>query len=126
MFMLLIALVVSCVTPPGGRSVGGASEEQYCSRHVIQNYINSARKDLHAAYERALKRNERIEGLVELKFLIRENGQVDSLKALESTLNDSLFLQSILDVVGMWEFPVLPGFERTEIVLPFAFEGAQE
>jgi TonB family protein len=126
MALMLLSAMMLCCMAPSRRWGEDDPKPSYQHRLCIQDYINQAKKDIAGIYENALKRNSQIGGMVHVRFLIGETGRVDSVQAPTSTLNDSLFQQSVLNAVRKWKFPVSPGFETTEIVLPFAFEGAQE
>ncbi len=92
------------------------------SKSSILIVIDMNRRDLRKAYSRRWKDNKKLQGTITVKFGINENGDVVNCNMENSTLNDKIFENTIINSVKNWKFGQIynPG-DITEIVYPFTF-----
>ncbi len=92
------------------------------SQSSILIVIDFNRRDLRKAFSRRWKEKPDLAGRITVKFGIKESGDVAYCDIVESTLNDSVFEETIVKNVKFWKFGQIynPG-DITEIVYPFTF-----
>jgi TonB family protein len=95
--------------PPGGRSKRSIMD-------VVMPYLSEMR----TAYNRRLAHKSGIKGKVFVKFAIDQYGRVIFAAVVESTLNDRLLSDALVQQIKNWKFPYLPKEgDITEVVYPF-------
>ncbi len=84
--------------------------------------INLNKRELAKAYSKRWAQNPGLSGTVTTKFGIDEYGNVIYCKIINSTMNDPVFEQAIVDHVKTWKCGKInnPG-DVTEIIYPFVF-----
>jgi hypothetical protein len=88
----------------------------------IKKTMDNGGNNLKGIYATELKRNRDIKGNIKIKFLIIGNGRVEKLEAVNSTLNDSIFLRKILSEISLWNFCSDSTGKPVEVIFPFIFE----
>jgi len=127
----------NCISRPVGPITGGIS----ISKPIVRMYggrsrvsivccINARLGELRVAYSKRCREKGDFNGKVTVKFSIDEYGKVvtDSEKSpvevVENTTNDTVFGNTVLNVVKSWRFDDIresrPG-DITEVTYPFAF-----
>jgi len=97
-------------------TVIGAIDESLVT-HVIWTHQNDIKK----CYEDGLTRDPKIAGMMEIKFLIGEDGAVMNSEVRSSTLGDEEVEACILDSFFHMEFPV-PRRGRPYVLGKFTFQ----
>jgi hypothetical protein len=87
-------------------------------RFVVQHHL----PQVQSCYERALKQDARLEGVIELQFTLQPDGTATSAHSVaNSTGNDGLAI-CLSHLVESWQFP-RPADGPLDFVYPFAFAG---
>jgi TonB family protein len=87
-------------------------------RFVVQHHL----PQVQSCYERALKQDARLEGVIELQFTLQPDGTATSAHSVaNSTGNDGL-ATCLSHLVESWQFP-RPADGPLDFVYPFAFAG---
>jgi len=91
-------------------------------RDQILMLINLNKDILGKTYSKRWAENPNLEGTITVRFGIDEHGKVVFCKIMKSTMNDSVFEQSVVDIVKKWQFgPINNPGDVTEVVYPFVF-----
>jgi hypothetical protein len=85
-------------------------------RRIVQRHINEVR----FCYEQALNVRPWVEGLVAVKFVISEFGQLQTAALASSTLADARLEACIVEAVHRWTFPSPEAGGTVVVTQPFA------
>ncbi len=107
--------------PPEMKTESGGT---VTSRSCIQRVINREKRRIHRVYENWLKRDPALSGQIAVKFVILPGGGVSNVSVIRSSTGNNDFDRNVLRYIERWSFESCEITESTEIVLPFAFEGA--
>ncbi|KMQ52679.1 TonB domain-containing protein [Chitinispirillum alkaliphilum] len=109
-------LKVTAPVAQGGALTGGRS------RASIQRIVQQNMASLRHEYNRRLRDQPGLSGRITVKFAINEFGVVIHCEVTESTINDSVLEQQVVQRIRRWNFGQIdqPG-DITEIVYPFVF-----
>jgi len=75
---------------------------------------------LHHTFNSWAERNEELMGSVSLKLMVDSSGNVVRVEPVNSHINNSSFIKTVVDDVSEWKFPK-GGAEATEITVPLLF-----
>jgi TonB family protein len=92
------------------------------SRASIMKVVNKNIHIIRIAYNKRLRKNHELKGMVTVKFAVDEYGKVVASAIIKSTANDGELEASVNDAVKLWKFGKInkPG-DVTVIVYPFVF-----
>jgi len=96
--------------------IGGRSKASIMSV-VLQNL-----SDMRKIYNKRLRSKPGLEGKITFKFAIDEFGKVIFCGVVETTINDEILENKLIEEIHKWEFEKIekPG-DVTEVIYPFIF-----
>jgi TonB family protein len=96
----------------------GAQIEEDNVRFVVQHHL----PQVQSCYERALKQDPRLEGVIELQFTLGPDGSATSAHAVANSTGSDGLAACLAHLVESWQFP-RPADGPLDFVYPFAFAG---
>ena len=120
-------LLLSVIKPDGAkdtsmRLVGNKSRPPgRLAAEVIQDAVRARYAEFQACYRQGLTRNPRLRGTVSVRFLIAEDGRVESVSKAGGDLSDEAVVRCVHDVFAGLRFPAPEG-GVVSVVYPFAFD----
>jgi len=90
------------------------------ARAKLQSVIRNNRGQVRTCYERRLKRNNMLQGALNLKIRVGDGGKVDDTK-VSGSLKDKEVFQCVSKIAKSWTFPVPDGGNCAVISIPFQF-----
>jgi outer membrane biosynthesis protein TonB len=104
--------------PPAPRPPASAEIEEDNVRFVVQHHL----PQVQSCYERALKQDSRLEGVIELQFTLQPDGSATAAKAVANSTGNEGLASCLSHLVESWQFP-RPADGPLDFVYPFAFAG---
>lgn len=110
--LFFLSLLSACATPT---VTSGLHKDQ------ISDVIEANKEPLVACYEKEMIQNPKLEGQVNIAFVIGTKGNVTDTKILPGTLNDKKVETCIEKVVANLRFPEPNGNVAVKVNYPFKF-----
>ena len=106
--------------PPPSTSQPPASAEieEDNVRFVVQHHL----PQVQSCYERALKQDARLEGVIELQFTLQPDGSATAAHSVANSTGNEGLAACLSHLVESWQFP-RPADGPLDFVYPFAFAG---
>jgi hypothetical protein len=107
----------------GKKYVGGTSGE--IDPKVAHAFIVDRTSKVRACYEKELKVNNLLMGVVKTQIIINQDGSVANVNFLSDTVGSPTMKKCIKKEISSWKFPKPTG-GRAEVQFPFRFEPKQK
>ncbi|KMQ52226.1 putative abductin-like protein [Chitinispirillum alkaliphilum] len=102
---------------------GAASSSAKRDQSAINKIVTSHRASLRMSYQRHLRRNPELGGVITVRFTIAASGSVVSVNVISNTTGNSELEQDIVRRIRLWRFDAIPEGEVT-VTYPFVFSPA--
>jgi TonB family protein len=104
--------------PPSPQPPASAEIEEDNVRFVVQHHL----PQVQSCYERALKQDARLEGVIELQFTLQPDGTATAAHSVANSTGNEGLATCLSHLVESWQFP-RPADGPLDFVYPFAFAG---
>jgi TonB family protein len=101
---------------------GGIKADTGLTKNEIGEVIYRKRSEVRYCYEAALIRKTGLEGKVVVQFTIMASGLVKSAAVEDSTVDDQILEQCIINHLKRWKFPKTRGGVEVGVSYPFVFK----
>lgn len=103
---------------PAPQPPASAEIEEDNVRFVVQHHL----PQVQSCYERALKQDARLEGVIELQFTLQPDGSATGAHSVANSTGNEGLATCLSHLVESWQFP-RPADGPLDFVYPFAFAG---
>jgi hypothetical protein len=91
----------------------------------IRKVVSTNRRQVQTCYERGLKRDNVLQGSLDLKLKVNATGKIVA-TAVAGTLRDNDVFSCVRSLAEAWSFPEPTGGDCAVLQIPFRFAPAQE
>jgi hypothetical protein len=113
----LLSTIHNSLDFPKDGSLTGSRSRSDVQRVITQNVV-----DLRIQYSRRLDEKKSLCGIITVNFSINEHGKVISTQIAESTMNDLIFENIVIEKLRNWNFDKInKSGDVTEVMYPFLF-----
>jgi hypothetical protein len=106
---------------PKGKPGAGAEKPGTIDGKEVNRYINTHFGQVRTCYERRLKLNPLLEGMVDLNITINTKGKASSIAVNKDTVRDPQMLDCVKGVIRSWQLPQPEG-GKVVIAKQFTFK----
>jgi biopolymer transport protein ExbD/Zn-dependent protease with chaperone function len=117
---------IGILSGPPMVTAGPAAKQGSLDKEIIRGIIRDHIHEVKACYEAQLRKPPFPGGTVRVQFTIGPTGTVDESALADTTMNDALVIDCLVEAIRTWKFPAPEGGGGVVVDFPFLFQPRPE